>query len=109
MFKTAVVVVCGTFILSSCASKVHRGVVAMKMDESTAHVGIRDSEVNVGDHVELYGNKCARNRASEEQSCVRVSKGHGTITQILNADYSTVKFDSGVAFQEGDTIEKHSH
>lgn len=109
MFKKAIVLVSGALILSSCASKVHRGVVAMKMDESTAHVGIKNNEVNVGDHVELYGNKCARNKASDDQSCVRVSKGHGTITQILSADYSTVKFENGVTFQEGDFIEKHSH
>ena len=109
MFKKAIIVVSGALILSSCASKVHRGVVAMKMDESTAHVGIKDNEVKVGDHVELYGNKCTFNRVAQDQSCVRVSKGHGIITQILNADYSTVKFDSGVVFQEGDTIEKHSH
>jgi hypothetical protein len=109
MFKSAVILVVGALILSSCASKVHRGVVAMKIDESTAHVGLNRGEVSVGDHVELYGSKCKRMPKSSEQSCEKVSKGHGVVTEILNDNYSAIKFDNGVAFQEGDFIEKHSH
>lgn len=108
MLKTAVVI-SGIFILTSCASKVHRGVVAMKIDENTAHVGLNKNEVKAGDHVELYGNKCLKSLATEEQACQKKSKGHGVVTQVLNEDYVAVKFDSGVLFQEGDTVEKHSH
>ena len=61
MFKKSVVLIMGALILSSCASQLHRGVVAMKIDESTAHVGLNKSEVTIGDHVELYGNKCKKN------------------------------------------------
>lgn len=107
MFKSFFVLVVGSLFVTSCATSVHRGVVAMKIDENTAHVGLSQNEVNIGDHVELYSNKCRYKKA--EQSCEKVSKGHGTVTSIINNDYVTIKFDSGVSFQEGDFIEKHSH
>lgn len=88
-------------------STMHRGVVAMKIDENSAHVGLNKNEVAIGDHVQLYGNKCTNRKG--DQNCQKISKGHGVITEILNEDYAAVKFDSGVVFQEGDFIEKHSH
>lgn len=109
MFKKAVILVTGALILSSCASKLHRGVVAMKIDDSNAHVTLNRSEVSVGDHVELYGNKCAIVPGTRSKSCEKVEKGHGVVTEVLNDNYSAIKFDSGVTFQEGDFIEKHSH
>ena len=109
MFKVAVLLVSGAVALSSCASKVHRGVVAMKINETTAHVGLSKSEVSVGDHVELYANKCPRSKIDSAQICQKVLKGHGAVTEILNDDYVTVQFDNGVVFQEGEYIEKHSH
>ena len=109
MFKSAVILVTGTLILSSCASKVHRGVVAMKIDETTAHVGLKSNEVEVGDHVELYGNKCTKSHIIQEQTCNKVAKGHGIVTGVMNENYSAIKFDQGVSFQEGDFVEKHTH
>ena len=109
MFKKIVVVLIGSILVTSCASKVHRGVVAMKINENTAHVGLNRNEVSVGDHVELYGNKCAGNSKIIERTCEKILKGHGIVTQIINDNYASVQFDSGVAFQEGDYIEKHSH
>jgi hypothetical protein len=93
-------------LVAGCATT-HRGVVAMKIDENTAHVGLNKNEVAVGDHVQLYGNKCTSTKV--EQNCKKISKGHGVVSQILSDDYAAVKFDIGVAFQEGDFIEKHSH
>lgn len=97
------------FVCTSCASQLHRGVVAMKIDNTTAHVGLNRNEVTVGDHVELYGNNCLRDYGNRDYNCEKVSKGHGIVTQILNDNYTAVKFDSGVAFKEGDYIEKHAH
>lgn len=95
--------------LAGCAS-MHRGVVAMKIDERTAHVGLNSDEVAVGDHVELYGSQCTGGgKQKEARACTKILKGHGTVTKILGANYTEVQFDSGVAFQEGDFIEKHSH
>jgi hypothetical protein len=108
MFKNLLILSIASLLLASCASTVRRGVVAMKVDENTAHVGVGQNEVSVGDHVELYSNRC-RNKKTEPQFCEKISKGHGTVTSIISADYVTVKFDSGVPFQEGDFIEKHSH
>lgn len=109
MFKKVKFVVLVAALMSSCASKVHRGVVAMKIDESTAHVGLMRNEVAVGDHVELYTNHCINNRAANQQECEKVSRGHGTVTQLLNENYTLVKFDDGVTFREGDYVEKHTH
>ncbi|OYZ23546.1 MAG: hypothetical protein B7Y39_04360 [Bdellovibrio sp. 28-41-41] len=109
MSKKLIALIAGSIILSSCASQLHRGVVAMKIDDSNAHVGLNSDEVSIGDHVELYGNQCKKMSRVTDQTCTKVSKGHGVVTQILNDNYSSIKFDSGVAFQEGDFIEKHSH
>ena len=94
-------------ILSACATGFHRGVVGMKIDESNAHVGLDKDEVKAGDHVELYGNECRG--AKDNRSCKKVSKGHGTVTEILSDNYVSVKFEPGVTFQEGDFVEKHAH
>ena len=109
MFKSAVFLVIGALVLSSCASKVHRGVVAMKIDETTAHVGLKRDAVEVGDHVELFGNRCSKNSVETGRGCTKFSKGHGVVSSILNDDYSVVKFEDGVKFQEGDFVEKHAH
>lgn len=97
-------------LLSACATSLHRGVVAMKVDDRTAHVGLNSTEVKVGDHVELYGSKCTKGGGrGSPTTCTKVSKGHGVVTEVMGGDYSAVKFEEGVSFQEGDFIEKHAH
>ena len=100
---------------AGCATT-QRGVVAMKVSATEAHVGMGTSDVSVGDHVELYKNVCVT--AAQEgptprngfrQNCHKEQKGHGIVTSVINADYSVVKFDSGTEFKEGDTVEKHPH
>lgn len=108
MNKKMIVFLVLPLVLGACASQLHRGVVAMKVDESTAHVGLNKNEVSVGDHVELYANNCTGS-AKTVQKCTKISKGHGTVTEVLSEDYAAVKFDQGVVFKEGDVIEKHSH
>lgn len=93
--------------LAGCATGYHRGVVAMKIDGSTAHVGLNRNEAKAGDHVELYGNVCTGPKDGRE--CKRISKGHGVVSEIISDNYVAVKFDQGVSFQEGDFIEKHTH
>jgi len=109
MKKKIILTLTATFILGGCASTMHRGIVAMKVDSRLAHVGINKTEVSVGDHVELYGNQCIRAGKDGERSCKKVEKGHGQVAEILGDNYVSVKFDEGVSFQEGDFIEKHSH
>jgi hypothetical protein len=109
MFKNKIALAIAALVLASCASQLHRGVVAMKVNDNTAHVGLSKNEVAVGDHVELYGNRCTGSGKNTDRSCEKISKGHGVVTQIINDNYASVQFDSGVAFQEGDFIEKHSH
>ena len=97
-------------MLAGCSTMTHRGVVAMKINDSEAHVGAGDGVLQLGDHVELYRNQCGpRGKADIDRTCLKKSTGHGTVTQIINQDYSVVKFDNGVIFSEGDMIEKHAH
>lgn len=105
--KKNIGLVLAVLLLASCASKLHRGVVAMKVGDHTAHVGLKKGEVSVGDHVELFTNQC--NQVTGVMQCKKVSIGHGDVTEIISDDYVSVKFEDGVKFREGDFIEKHSH
>jgi hypothetical protein len=96
-------------LLAGCATSLHRGVVAMKVDDSIAHVGLNKGEAAAGDHVQLYGNQCTPRIKGEARTCTKVQKGHGTVTEVLGDNYVAVKFEPGVKFEEGDFIEKHSH
>lgn len=99
--------------LVSCASGgVNRGSVAMKVSDTTAHVGMGGKEVKVGDHLLLFKNECSGSsgRASaDDRSCKKVQTGHGSVSQVLSNDYSAVVFPAGTNFAEGDTLEKHGH
>lgn len=87
----------------------------MKVGENEAHVGMGKIDVSVGDHVELYRNVCTGSASSGreggggDRTCRKEPTGHGEVTQVLNEDYSVVKFPSGTKFAEGDTLEKHAH
>lgn len=100
-------------LLAGCATSLHRGVVAMKVDDSTAHVGLNRGEATTGDHVVLYGNSCTGGGGGKGdgggRTCTKKEKGHGTVTEVLSDNYVAVKFAAGVKFEEGDFIEKHSH
>jgi|GEM_PF-6354466 len=108
MSKKMILISLTLLITTACATNIHRGVVAMKVSANTAHVGLNNNEVSVGDHVELFSNQCTSIKG-EERSCRKISKGHGKVTSVINANYVAVEFNEGVAFQEGDFIEKHSH
>jgi hypothetical protein len=94
---------------SSCASMTHRGVVAMKVDEQNAHVGMGGGELKVGDHVELFKNVCSVRGRHSGRVCEKVASGHGEVLEILNEDYSVIRFPAETHFAEGDTVEKHRH
>jgi hypothetical protein len=91
-------------LMVSCAVQPHsRGVVAMKIDESTAHVCVGKSEVRPGDAVSVYRNVC---KSSPKQStCDKVFIGRGTIRENLNEHYSVATFAAGTHVEEGDMVE----
>lgn len=99
---------CGVAVLlTGCANhqKVHRGVVAMKISDSVAHVGLNENEIKLHDTVQLYQNKC-NNLVAGERTCIEVNKGQGIVTRIVNRNYVAVEFDDGVEFDEGDLVQK---
>ncbi len=100
--------ICGVIILlTACASKqkVHRGVVAMKISDTVAHVGLNENEIKLNDSVQLYVNKCT-SIVDTQRTCIKVYKGQGIVTKIVNRNYVAVKFNDGVLFQEGDLVQK---
>lgn len=93
-------------LLAGCATT-HRGSVVMKVEGQEAHVGMGKGEVNVGDHVVLYKNRCSGNK--DARTCEKLEGGHGAVTRVLNDHYSVVRFEDGVVYAEGDTVERHGH
>lgn len=96
--------------LTGCTHGLTRGIVAMKVSDTEAHVCMDDTEAKVGDRVTLYKSSCpstgGRVRSGAGGGCEKVKLGQGTVTEILNKHYSVVKFDSGVPFEEGTFVEK---
>lgn len=100
--------------LSNCAHSVMRGSVAMKTSENEAHVCLGKGEVSVGDRVDVYKNVCVQRSgvasnyriAGGVAVCEKKRIGMGIVEEILNEHYSVVKFDPGVAFEEGTIVEK---
>jgi hypothetical protein len=107
--KNNYLVLIGLVLISACSTMTHRGVIAMKINNDEAHVGMGSSDLSLGDHVELYHNECKGSARTNDPSCEKVSNGHGEVTRIINENYSVVKFPSGTKFSEGDTVEKHAH
>jgi hypothetical protein len=93
-----------TLALATGCTSVHRGVVAMKIDDTTAHVCMNRDEVAVGDTVQLYRNVCTRRGGSTR--CEKKALATGTVTEILNDHYSVVTLPAGTEFKEGDFVER---
>lgn len=102
--------------MSGCATRsIKRGHVVMKISDRLAHVALLPKEVALGDHVELYHNKCdikgvaGGDGGFGAQVCKKISTGHGIVKKVFDADYVEVEFPTGTTFTEGDTVEKHGH
>jgi hypothetical protein len=97
-------------LLSGCAQMNAGGAVAMKVSAETAHVSLGAEEVSEGDAVTLYRNQCERSpRASSKTAlsklnCTRIRIGEGTVTEVLNENYSVVAVSPGTSFEEGDEV-----
>ncbi|MFO0849951.1 MAG: hypothetical protein U0871_15555 [Gemmataceae bacterium] len=95
--------------LSGCVTGYNRGVVAMKIDDKTAHVCVRRVETSVGDRMGLYRNECTRTPPPRPHvNCAMKLVGEGTITELINEHYSLLVFDKPTDFHEGDLVEKVS-
>ena len=104
-----------TMALTGCASTagVRRGVIVMKTSSNEAHASLGSDEVEVGDHVDLYKNNCpppfAPRGGQGPRKCTKEGKGHGEIIEVINENYSVVRFSDEVQFKEGDVLEKKIH
>lgn len=109
----------GLMLVSSCAHTM-RGTVAMKVNDEQAHIGLGSKEVHEGDRVAVFHNVCGprstfptspapgntRYSASGKSVCEKQKIGEAKVERVLNNDYSIVKVNPGVKFEEGDVVEK---
>ena len=113
--KSNLVLAIATLSLTvGCTTSVHRGSVAMKLTETTAHVCLGNEEVNAGDSINVYRNVCTRSDVTPEKGGAKTSAagcelkliGQGKITEVLNSHYSVATIEASGGYQEGDIIEK---
>ena len=93
---------------TGCVHQLRHGTIAMKENDTMAHVSIHD--VKPGDHIELFQNKCKGTNGSAgrfgiERTCEREKLGIGTVKNVFNDHYSLVEFPNGTRFKEGDFVE----
>ncbi len=95
-------------IVTGCTGTVHRGVVAMKISDTKAHVCLNKDEVEVGNKIKIYRSVCTPTSGikSGAPSCKKQLVGTGAVTEILNEHYSVVSVAAGTDLKEGDLVER---
>lgn len=97
------------FTVSCATHKFMRGTVAMKVDESTAHVCLGENDVKRGDRVIFYKNECnsvGGARSGGDGECELKILGEGKVDKILNSHYSQVETNGKFSFEEGTLVQK---
>ncbi len=94
-------------VVTGCTT-IHRGVVAMKISDTKAHVCVNNDEVQVGDNVKIYRSACSSLPAAKGRAttCKKELVGTGTVTETLNDHYSVVSVPAGTDLKEGDLVER---
>lgn len=98
--------------VTGCAATNPEGVIAMKIDDRTAHVSLASGTVADGDTVALIESRCPsgprldRTRKPRSDKCKKVVIGRGVVTRVLNDRYAVAAFPPGVTFDEGDAVQK---
>ena len=97
-----------SIFVAACAPAVHRGLVAMKIDEEIAHVCVDKNEVKPGDRIVLYRNICDQFAPKDPRriNCTKHKIGDGLIIELLNEHYAIAKFPNETGFREGDMVER---
>ena len=105
MLRTIILGMGLLLLVGGCTRGIHRGTVAMTLNDQEGQVSLGDTEVEAGDRVGLYKNEC-RFDLRLLPGCIKVKMGLGTINQTLNAHFSTLKADPKVSLREGMIVEK---
>lgn len=97
-----------TIAFTGCAHSMMRGSVVMKASDNEAHVCMGEQDVKAGDKIALFKNVCSKTAAGNKSNgaCEKVKLGEGEITKTINDHYSILKVNTGVQFEEGNTVEK---
>ena len=105
-------VIATALMMSGCASASPEGIVAMKIDDRTAHILLAPEAFRTGDSVALIESRCAsgprlmRTRKPQSDKCKKIIAARGIVTRALNDRYAVVEFPQGVEFDEGDAVRK---
>ncbi len=108
----AVVPISSAFILvAGCAHQIMRGSVVMKIDDGTAHVCLGKGEVDIGDRLVVYDNRCGLQAGASRTTpypfdCRMVRVGEARVVQTLNDHYSVIQLEPGLEANEGQIVEK---
>lgn len=98
--------------LIGCSTQTKQGQVAMKIDDTVAHVSFSPGELKAGDLIKIERNECSQvvdrnsSRARTKTDCRIVVVGRGTLTEVLNDHYGVAKLDRAVTFKEGDKVSR---
>lgn len=98
------------FIAISGCSATKKPEVAMKIDDSVAHVSFAPGTLSNGDKIKILREQCTlppttlRTRRTVE--CKDTLIGRGTLVEVLNDHYGVAKFAVPVQFKEGDKVLK---
>lgn len=97
-----------------CSTQTRPSEVAMKIDDTVAHVSFQPGELKVGDRLKIDREECTSAREKQSSrvriktSCHTQTIGTGTLTEILNDHYGVARMDKPVVFKEGDKVLKDS-
>jgi hypothetical protein len=88
-------------VLTACVPAHSKGVVAMKISDTVAHVCVGKDEVNTGTEIDVLRNVCTQQKP---YTCELKRLGTGQITEPLNEHYSVATFPADTGFKEGDLV-----
>ena len=98
--------------LIGCSTQTKQGQVAMKIDDTVAHVSFSPGELKAGDLIKIERSEFSQvvdrnsSRARTKTDCRIVVIGRGTLTEVLNDHYGVAKLDRAVTFKEGDKVSR---
>lgn len=107
--KIGILVLSG--VVGSAYAAVVRAPVAMKINDTEAHICVGKEEVKVGDKFTAFKNECKRAQGGKAmtegfgETCKKVKLGDATIKQLLNEHYALLTFEPGVKFDERSFVE----
>lgn len=103
-----VLTVASIALLTACTPSLRPGAVVMKINGNEAHISMASGSMSVGDRVGLFQTECRPqvNPRRTQTVCRTVKVGEGTVSEILDENYSVILVDPGAKLSESAMVEK---